>query len=447
MRSLPKRLNTTCGSSKHVRARPQAGSEQAAVAHTLAIVLRCRPLLLSSLVVGALKQVRPELGRLQPVLDLGLGLERRQPRIQTTPQQVCTWACRATPAAVSLLFPTLLPLPQSSRSGTMTVRSLSLAPCQCFQRAWLCTVAVPARLLGCAADECTCMLPRGTTISHAAFQLCTLHADVRIEFNPETVAFAAFVEAARTGATEGESKAAAGPAPANSSGATEDESKAAAGPAPANSSGAGAARIAAAEHIAAAAAHFAAALRSMCVDLAAIVARKPAEEPSPDCDINGSVWEIEHVRNTAARVLSASVCTPAGILLSALLKVGAKPNDELDSGLLLIVEAYITTTAPDSWKKEPTQTHARDALGVASTLTNKRIRNWRRHEGELTLECLQVGPIVRRPLEAVFKLLHGYVCVCVRGVRRDERWVSARIVCLPVWIRVCAATSLSSTPP
>ena len=327
------------------------------MAHTLAIVLRCRPLLLSALVVGALKQVRPELERLQPVLDLELGLERPQARIQTTPQQVCTWACRATPAAVSLLFPTLLPLPQSCRSGTMPVRSLSLAPCQCFQRAWLCTVAVPARLLGCAADECTCMLPRGTTISHAAFQLCTLHADVRIEFNPETVAFAAFVEAARSGATEGESKAAAGPALANSSskfkssGATED---------------------AAAEHIAAA-------LRSKCgvnlVELAAIVSRKPAEEPSPDCETNGSVWEIEHVRNTAARVLSASVCTPAGILLSALLKVGAKPNDELDSVLLLIVEAYITTTAPDSWKKEPTQTHARDAFSVASTLTNKRMRN------------------------------------------------------------------------
>ena len=205
---------------------------------------------------------------------------------------------------------------------------------------------------------------------------------------------------------------------AQGTGETEDERKTA----PANSSGAGAgagagcsaaAATAAATAAAAAAAHMQSVRPHVhLAALAAIVAREPAAEPQLRRRPSHSVFLIEHVRNTAARVLSASVCTPAGILLSALLKVGAKPNHELDGALLCAVQAYVTTTAPDSWKTEPTQTHARDALGVASTLTNKRIRNWRRHEGELTLECLQVGPIVRRPLEAVFKKLHWYV-VCV----------------------------------
>ena len=45
---------------------------------------------------------------------------------------------------------------------------------------------------------------------------------------------------------------------------------------------------------------------------------------------------------------------------------------------------------------------------MAAALTNESIRGWHLQHGELTLECMQVWPVVRSALAAVFKTLHGY---------------------------------------
>ena len=89
-----------------------------------------------------------------------------------------------------------------------------------------------------------------------------------------------------------------------------------------------------------------------------------------------------------------------------LLKV-AKPEMELSSVVLSRVVDYIHQESAHGWSAEQL-THLRGATALAAALTNESIRGWHLQHGELTLECMQVWPVVRSALAAVFKTLHGY---------------------------------------
>ena len=166
----------------------------------------------------------------------------------------------------------------------------------------------------------------------------------------------------------------------------------------------------------------AAALKSMCSgidvdEVAAIVQRAgvdlkditpyPPDADCDDADFATSVFGIQHVRDTAGKVLAASSQTPAGILRSVLLKV-AKPEAELNSLLLTHVMAYIHQEAERCEWTPRQRAHLGGANALAATLSNKTIKTWRKQAGELTLECMQVWPIVRQALATVFQELHGY---------------------------------------
>ena len=119
-----------------------------------------------------------------------------------------------------------------------------------------------------------------------------------------------------------------------------------------------------------------------------------------------TVFGIKHVHDTASKVLAASSCTPAGILRSMLLKV-ANPEEELRHVVLSRVVDYIHQESAHEWPTEQL-THLRGATALATVLTNESIRDLQFQQGELTLECMQVWPVVRLALAAVFKTLHGY---------------------------------------
>lgn len=123
--------------------------------------------------------------------------------------------------------------------------------------------------------------------------------------------------------------------------------------------------------------------------------------------LRASVFGISHVSNTAAKVLRASTRTPAGILRAVLLEV-ASTREELDGALLSAVVGYICEHTPRDWSPEE-QPHLNAAASVARSVTNQCIAAWPNHEGELSLECMQVGPIVRQAFAAVFPRLYGYV--------------------------------------
>ena len=161
----------------------------------------------------------------------------------------------------------------------------------------------------------------------------------------------------------------------------------------------------------------AAALSSMCsgVDLeqlAAILGRakcipNAATLSTAEYELRGTtVFGIDHVRNTAGKVLAASRCTPAGILRSVLLEV-ANPEAELNPAVLSQVMVYIHQESAHDWSTQQLA-HLRAASALAAVLTNESIGAWRKQKGELTLECMQVWPIVRVALATVFKELHGY---------------------------------------
>ena len=89
-----------------------------------------------------------------------------------------------------------------------------------------------------------------------------------------------------------------------------------------------------------------------------------------------------------------------------LLKV-ANPEMELSSVVLSRVVDYIHQESAHEWPAEQL-THLRGAKALAAALTNESIRGWQFQHGKLTLECMQVWPVVRSALAAVFKTLHGY---------------------------------------
>ena len=119
-----------------------------------------------------------------------------------------------------------------------------------------------------------------------------------------------------------------------------------------------------------------------------------------------SVFAIKRVHDTAGRVLAASSYTPAGILRSVLLKV-TKPEDEVSSELLSHVMVYINREGGRDWTSRQ-RAHLAAANALAAAMTNKAIAGWQHHQGRSTLECMQVGPIVRQALATVFQRLHGY---------------------------------------
>ena len=80
---------------------------------------------------------------------------------------------------------------------------------------------------------------------------------------------------------------------------------------------------------------------------------------------------------------------------------------ELSSVVLSRVVDYIHQESAHGWSAEQL-THLRCATALAAALTNESIRGWHLQHGELTLECMQVWPVVRSALAAVFKTLHGY---------------------------------------
>ena len=162
----------------------------------------------------------------------------------------------------------------------------------------------------------------------------------------------------------------------------------------------------------------AAALTSRCPgvdleELAALVGLAGRNDFAP-CTASGgeegrlrrSVFAIKHVHDTAGRVLTASSYTPAGILRSVLLKV-AKPKDEVSSELLSHVMVYINREGGRDWTPRQ-RAHLEAANALAAAMTNKAIAGWQHHQGRSTLECMQVGPIVRQALATVFQRLHGY---------------------------------------
>ena len=162
----------------------------------------------------------------------------------------------------------------------------------------------------------------------------------------------------------------------------------------------------------------AAALTSRCPgvdlkELAALVGLAGRNDFTP-CTASGgeegrlrrSVFAIKHVHDTAGRVLAASSYTPAGILRSVLLKV-TKPEDEVSSELLSHVMVYINREGGRDWTSRQ-RAHLAAANALAAAMTNKAIAGWQHHQGRSTLECMQVGPIVRQALATVFQRLHGY---------------------------------------
>ena len=162
----------------------------------------------------------------------------------------------------------------------------------------------------------------------------------------------------------------------------------------------------------------AAALKSMCSgmnldELAAIVQRAGKDNAYPSVAIleemgfASTVFGTQQVRDTAVKVLAASSYTPAGILRSVLLKV-AKPDQELSSVLLAHVMAYIQQEAERCGWTPRQRAHLGGANALAATLSNKTISQWRTQQGGVTLECMQVWPIVRQALAVVFEQLHGY---------------------------------------
>ena len=161
----------------------------------------------------------------------------------------------------------------------------------------------------------------------------------------------------------------------------------------------------------------AAALKSMCsgidVDEVAAIVQRAGVDPKditpypPDVGCGGTVFGIQHVRDTAGKVLAASSYTPAGILRSVLLEV-AKPDEELSSVLLAHVMAYIQQEAERCGWTPRQRAHLGGANALAATLRNKTISQWHTQQGEVTLECMQVWPIVRQALAVVFEQLHGY---------------------------------------
>ena len=161
----------------------------------------------------------------------------------------------------------------------------------------------------------------------------------------------------------------------------------------------------------------AAALQSMCsgidVDEVAAIVQRAGVDPKditpypPDVGCGGTVFGIQHVRDTAGKVLAASSYTPAGILRSVLLEV-AKPDEELSSVLLAHVMAYIQQEAERCGWTPRQRAHLGGANALAATLSNKTISQWRTQQGGVTLECMQVWPIVRQALAVVFEQLHGY---------------------------------------
>ena len=178
----------------------------------------------------------------------------------------------------------------------------------------------------------------------------------------------------------------------------------------------------------------AAALKSMCSgidvdEVAAIVQRAgvdlktitpyPPDADCDDADFATSVFGIQHVRDTAGKVLAASSYTPAGILRSALLKV-AKPEAELNPLLLAHVIAYIHQEAERCGWTPRQRAHLGGANALAATLSNKTISQWRTQQGGVTLECMQVWPIVRQALAVVFEQLHGYGVLRLGTMRRSR---------------------------
>jgi len=152
-------------------------------------------------------------------------------------------------------------------------------------------------------------------------------------------------------------------------------------------------------------------------ELAAIVQRAgvdlkditpyPPDAEYDDVALATTAFGIQHVRDTAGKVLAASSYTPAGILRSALLKV-AKPEAELNSLLLAHVMAYIQQEAERCEWTPRQRAHLGGANALAATLSNETIKTWPAQAGELTLECMQVWPVVRHALATVFQQLHGY---------------------------------------
>ena len=173
----------------------------------------------------------------------------------------------------------------------------------------------------------------------------------------------------------------------------------------------------------------AAALKSMCsgidVDEVAAIVQRAGVDPKditpypPDVGCGGTVFGIQHVRDTAGKVLAASSYTPAGILRSVLLKV-AKPDQELSSVLLAHVMAYIQQEAERCGWTPRQRAHLGGANALAATLSNKTISQWRTQQGGVTLECMQVWPIVRQALAVVFEQLHGYGVLRLGTMRRSR---------------------------
>ena len=118
-----------------------------------------------------------------------------------------------------------------------------------------------------------------------------------------------------------------------------------------------------------------------------------------------TVFGIKPVCAIAGRVLKASSSTPAGILRSVLLEV-TTPGKDLDGGTLSNAVAYIYDEAARGWPAARVA-HLETAAAAAHLLKTSTVRDLHHHKGELTLECMQVGPIVRQALAAVFGGLHG----------------------------------------
>ena len=121
-------------------------------------------------------------------------------------------------------------------------------------------------------------------------------------------------------------------------------------------------------------------------ELAAIVQRAgvdlkditpyPPDAEYDDVALATTVFGIQHVRDTAGKVLAASSYTPAGILRSVLLKV-AKPEAELDSLLLAHVMSYIHQEAERCGWTPRQRAHLGGANALAATLSNQTIASWK----------------------------------------------------------------------
>ena len=176
-------------------------------------------------------------------------------------------------------------------------------------------------------------------------------------------------------------------------------------------------------------------------ELAAIVQRAgvdlkditpyPPDAEYDDVALATTVFGIQHVRDTAGKVLAASSYTPAGILRSALLNV-AKPEAELNSLLLAHVMAYIQQEAERCEWTPRQRAHLGGANALAATLSNETIKAWPAQAGELTLECMQVWPVVRHALATVFQQLHGYAVLRFGSTHRSHCCVCATVSDVPL---------------